>query len=103
MKKQRRLEIAVLACGALEVNRPLFFSVFAAMRLVRFFAEATLARWQGVRLLKILQSDLFKTVIWGLALIAVVATVASAVVLWRRTRTPSQRTRSGNARPRRAV
>src|SRR4051812_10101714 len=50
----------VLACGALEVNRRLFFSVFAAMRLVRFFAEATLARWQGVRLLKILQSDWFK-------------------------------------------
>ena len=49
----------VLACGALDVNRALFFSVFTAMRLVRFFAEAALARWQGARFLMVLESDAF--------------------------------------------
>lgn len=100
----------VLVCGALEVNRRLFFSVFAAMRLIRFSVEAWLAHWQGVRILKVLQSDLFKTVVIGLAVVAVAGTVGSAVVLWRQTRGGPPRPRpdadeknSGNAHRRRAV
>jgi membrane protein YqaA with SNARE-associated domain len=100
----------VLVCGALEVNRALFFSVFATMRLVRFGAEAWLAHWQGVRLLTVLQSDLFKTVVLGLAIVAVVGTIGSVVMLWRRTRGTSPRQRpktgaknNGNAHHRHAV
>ena len=93
----------VLACGALEVNRTLFFTMFAAMRLVRFFAEALLARWQGVRVLRTLQTDTFKTVVVALAALAVVATAASAVVLWRRTRGARRGASRGNARHRHAV
>lgn len=100
----------VLVCGALEVNRTLFFCVFAAMRLVRFGIEAWLAHWQGVRLLKVLQSDLFETVVIGLAVVAVVGTVGSAIMLWRQTRGTSPRQRpktraknGGNAHRRGAV
>jgi hypothetical protein len=56
------------------------------MRLIRLSVEAWLAHWQRVRILKVLQSDLFKTVVIGLAVVAVVGTVGSAVVLWRQTR-----------------
>jgi|KBSSwiStaDraftv2_1062776.scaffolds.fasta_scaffold58443_3 membrane protein YqaA with SNARE-associated domain len=93
----------VLACGALEVNRPLFFGVFTAMRLVRFFAEAWLGRWQGARVLGLLQSTAFKTVVIGFAVLAVTAIVVSAVVLWRATRATPRRARRGNARHRHAV
>jgi membrane protein YqaA with SNARE-associated domain len=93
----------VLACGALEVDRTLFFTMFAAMRLVRFFVEALLARWQGLRVLRILQTDTFKTVVVALAALAVVATAASAVVLWRRTRGAPRHASRGNARHRHAV
>jgi hypothetical protein len=88
----------VLVCGALDVNRRLFFSVFAAMRLIRFSVEAWLAHWQGVRILKVLQSDLFKTVVIGLAVVAVVGTVGSAVVLWRQTRGRPPSTSAQNRR-----
>ena len=98
----------VLACGALEVNRRLFFSVFAIMRLVRFGIEAMLARWQGERLLILLQSDAFKTAVIALAVVAMAGTAASIVVLWRRTRgSPSNERgksrRAGNTRRRHAV
>jgi membrane protein YqaA with SNARE-associated domain len=88
----------VLVCGALDVNRRLFFSVFAAMRLIRFSVEAWLAHWQGVRILKVLQSDLFKTVVIGLAVVAVIGTVGSAVVLWRQTRGRPPSTSAQNRR-----
>jgi len=80
----------VLACGALEVNRSLFFSVFAGMRLLRFGIEAWLAHWQGVRVLKVLQSDVFETVVVALAIVAAIGTVGSTVMLWRQTRAPSK-------------
>ncbi|HEX7797977.1 MAG TPA: hypothetical protein VF456_26625, partial [Vicinamibacterales bacterium] len=78
--------------------------------LIRFSVEAWLAHWQGVRILKVLESDLFKTVVIGLAVVAVVATVGSAVVLWRQTRGRPPRPRpktgaknNGNAHRRHVV
>jgi membrane protein YqaA with SNARE-associated domain len=97
----------VMACGALEVNRSLFFSVFAGMRLLRFGAEAWLAHWQGVKILRILQSEVFETAVIGLAIVAVAGTAGSVVLLWRRTSQGRGRKGSGpdarNARHRHAV
>jgi hypothetical protein len=78
----------VLTCGALEVDRRIFFGTFIAMRVVRFGAEATLARLYGRGVLRILESDRFQMVIVAFIVIAVVGTAISAVLLWRSTRRP---------------
>ena len=76
----------VLTCGAMNVNPGRFFGVFAAMRLVRFGTEALLALVYGRGILRVLQSDGFQMVVAGFVVVAVVGTVASAIVLWRSTR-----------------
>ena len=78
----------VLMSGALDADRTRFFLVFGAVRLIRFGAEAAMARWYGSYVLEILQSDAVKTVIGSVAVLAVALTVTSGVVLWRRTRRP---------------
>jgi membrane protein YqaA with SNARE-associated domain len=75
----------ILTCGALAVDRTRFFLTFATMRLLRFGAEAALARRYGRGILRILQSDSFQLVIAGFIVIAVVGTLISAIVLWRGT------------------
>ena len=61
----------VLTCGALEVDRWMFFSTFAAMRLIRFGIEAVLARIYGRGILRVLESDNFQMVVIGFIVIAV--------------------------------
>ena len=80
----------VLTCGALAVDRWRFFLTFGAMRLVRFGAEALLARRYGRGVLRILQSDTFQIIIVGFIVLAVVGTLVSAVLLWRSTRPRKQ-------------
>jgi membrane protein YqaA with SNARE-associated domain len=75
----------VLTCGALKVNRWVFFSVFAAARFARFGSEAALATAYGSRVLKVLQSEAFRVVVLGFVGLAVVGTVTSAWLLWRGT------------------
>ncbi|MGH9372868.1 MAG: VTT domain-containing protein [Vicinamibacterales bacterium] len=75
----------ILTCGALDVNRARFFATFGSVRLIRFGAEALLARRYGRGVLAILQSDTFQTVVAAFILVALVGTVASAVLLWRST------------------
>jgi membrane protein YqaA with SNARE-associated domain len=81
----------VLTCGALKVNRWIFFPSFAAMRLIRFGSEAALARIYGRGVLRLLESDAFQRVIVGFIIIAVVGTLVSAIMLWRSTRQPRLR------------
>jgi membrane protein YqaA with SNARE-associated domain len=76
----------ILTCGALEVSLPRFFTVFAAMRIVRFESEALLARRYGQGILRSFESEQFRLIIMCFAAVAIVATVASTVVLWPRTR-----------------
>jgi len=78
----------VLTCGALKVNRWIFFPTFAAMRLLRFGSEAVLARIYGRGVLRLLESEGFQRVIVGFIIIAVLGTILSAVMLWRSTRQP---------------
>ncbi len=76
----------VLTCGALEVSATKFFGVFVAARLIRFGVEAMLARRYGEGILAVLESGTFKGVVALFIAVAVVGTVWSAIVLWRRTR-----------------
>ncbi|MGH9348990.1 MAG: VTT domain-containing protein [Vicinamibacterales bacterium] len=76
----------ILTCGALDVNRVRFFGTFGTVRLLRFGAEAGLARLYGRRVLAVLQSDAFQIVIIVFVVVAVAGTIASAVLLWRSTR-----------------
>jgi membrane protein YqaA with SNARE-associated domain len=76
----------VLTCGALDVNHARFFSTFAAVRLLRFGAEATVARIYGAGLLRALESEVFQAVIIGFIVVALTGTIVSGVMLWRHTR-----------------
>jgi membrane protein YqaA with SNARE-associated domain len=75
----------ILTCGALDVNRWRFFVTFGLVRFVRFGAEAALARVYGRRVLAVLQSEPFQMVIIAFVVIALLGTIASAVLLWRST------------------
>ncbi len=78
----------VLTCGALTVDPWRFFLTFGGARLIRFGIEALLARRYGRGILRILESDTFQMVIIGFVVIAVVGTIVSGIVLWRKTRDP---------------
>ena len=75
----------ILTCGALDVNRWRFFVTFGIVRLLRFGAEAALARIYGRGVLRMLQSDQFQMVITAFVIVAVIGTIVSAVMLWRST------------------
>lgn len=75
----------VLTCGALNVNPWRFFSIFTGMRLLRFGVEAGLAVKYGRGILRVLESDQFQMVVSGFVVIAILGTLASAVLLWRST------------------
>jgi membrane protein YqaA with SNARE-associated domain len=75
----------ILTCGALDVNRLRFFATFGAVRLLRFGAEAALARVYGRGVLAVLRSEPFQIVVIGFVVIALLGTIASAVLLWRST------------------
>jgi membrane protein YqaA with SNARE-associated domain len=75
----------ILTCGALDVSRWRFFVTFGIVRLLRFGAEAVLARVYGRGVLAVLQSEAFQMAILAFVVIAVLGTVTSAVLLWRST------------------
>lgn len=75
----------ILTCGALAVDRWRFFITFASVRLLRFGAEALLARTYGRGILRVLQSDTFQMVVIGFIVIALAGTTVSGVLLWRST------------------
>jgi membrane protein YqaA with SNARE-associated domain len=75
----------ILTCGALAVDQSRFFLTFAAVRVLRFGAEATLARIYGRGILRFLQSKPFQMVIAAFIVVAVAGTVISGVLLWRST------------------
>ena len=81
----------VLTCGALEVDRRIFFGTFGLMRLIRFGSEAALARIYGRGVLRMIESEQFQTVIVAFIFIAAIGTLVSAVMLWRNTRQPRLR------------
>jgi membrane protein YqaA with SNARE-associated domain len=79
----------VVTCGALKVDPRRFFSTFAAMRLIRFSIGAALARIYGRGIVRVLESDNFRMVVVAFIVLAVVGTIASALVFWRNSHTRS--------------
>jgi len=75
----------VLTCGALQVNRRIFFATFGLMRLLRFSAGAALARVYGRGILRVVESEAFQIVVVGVIVVAVAGTIGSAVLIWRGT------------------
>lgn len=82
----------ILTCGALQVNRTRFFVMFGAMRLMRFGAEAALARVYGRGVLTVLRSEAFQTAVTAFVVVAVLGTIASGILLWRSTHPKQVRT-----------
>lgn len=78
----------ILTCGALKVDWWRFFLTFTIARLVRFGAEALLARRYGRGILRVLESDTFQMIIASFIVLAIVGTIISGVALWRKTREP---------------
>jgi membrane protein YqaA with SNARE-associated domain len=81
----------VLTCGALEVDRVIFFGTFAVMRLIRFGGEAALARIYGRGVLRVIESNSFQSLVIAFIFVAVVGTLVSGVMLWRNARQPRLR------------
>jgi membrane protein YqaA with SNARE-associated domain len=81
----------VLAAGALEVKITTFFITLAACRIVRFGAEAALARRYGRAVIRMLDSDTFHDAVLAFILIATVLTAASIVRLVKSTRPHKRR------------
>jgi len=75
----------VLAAGALKVKRQLFFVVLAVTRVIRFGLEAALALVYGRRIIAWLDSDIFKYVVFGCIVLAVLLTALSIVRVVRAT------------------
>jgi membrane protein YqaA with SNARE-associated domain len=73
----------VLTSGALQVPMARFLAVFAAARLVRFGAEALLARRFGTSLLRILESEPAQRIVIGLVVVSIVGTAITIVRVWR--------------------
>jgi membrane protein YqaA with SNARE-associated domain len=76
----------VLAAGALKVRRRLFFIVLAVTRVIRFGLEAALALVYGRRIIAWLDADIFKDVVFGCIVLAVLLTALSIARVVRATR-----------------
>jgi len=94
----------VLTSGAWRVNVWPFFITLAGVRVARFLAEGALAAHYGRGLLVWMQSSTFKIAVGGLAVIAVIGTIVSAVAVYRSTRSgqPNSNRGAKTGRSRRA-
>ena len=90
----------VLTSGAFGLNPWLFLTSLAGVRVTRFVAEAALAAHYGNGVIAWMQSPLFTFIVIGLAVLAVVGTLVSAIAVYRATRRDRQmRKRSSAATP----
>jgi membrane protein YqaA with SNARE-associated domain len=76
----------VLAAGALEVKAKMFFATLVVCRLFRFGIEAALALRYGRSILSWLDSDLFRDLVIGVSILALLLTALSLVRLIKSTR-----------------
>ena len=73
----------VLTSGAGHVNGWIFFVTLGAVRTVRFLAEGALAAHYGKGIIGWMQSTTFTMIVGGMAVVATVGTVVSAIALYR--------------------
>jgi membrane protein YqaA with SNARE-associated domain len=76
----------VLTSGALDVGMKRFLAVFTAARLLRFGAEAVLARRYGASVLRMLQSDTAQQIVIGVVIVSILGTGITIARVWRGTR-----------------
>jgi membrane protein YqaA with SNARE-associated domain len=76
----------VLAGGAFDVNPWSFLTALAAARTVRFGIEAALASYYGSQILRWMKTPVFEWIVAGFIALAVVGTIVSAIVLWRKSK-----------------
>lgn len=81
----------VLASGAFGGRAWTFLTTLAAVRMVRFLAEAALAGIYGRRILVWMKSTTFEAIIGALIALAVIGTIVSGVAVYRGSRRPRQR------------
>jgi membrane protein YqaA with SNARE-associated domain len=74
----------VLTGGALGVDKRKFFTTVAAMRILRFGIEGTLAFFYGRHIVRWLRSDVFEYAVSGLMILALTGTAVSIVYAARR-------------------
>ena len=92
----------VLTSGAGHVNAWIFFSTLGAVRTVRFLVEGALAAHYGKGIIGWMQSTTFTMIVGGMAALAVVGTVVSAIAMYRsakRERATAPRRRVDRKRP----
>lgn len=78
----------VLTSGALKVGRTRFLMAFGGARVIRFGAEALLARRYGTSVIQLLESTVAERVAIGLVLVSILGTVLTVARVWRSTRQP---------------
>ena len=76
----------VLTSGAFRINPWTFLSTLAGVRAVRFMVESALAARYGSGLLAFMQSTIFTAIVIGLAALAIIGTIVSAVAVVRSVR-----------------
>src|SRR5262249_22623968 len=74
----------IVTCGALEVSRRRLFLAFGIARFTRFGIESLLALRYGPGVIRIIEHDAFRYVMWTFFLIAIAGTAVTIVMLWRR-------------------
>jgi membrane protein YqaA with SNARE-associated domain len=79
-------KVFILTAGALRMSPWRFFPAMGAVRLARFGAEAALASRFGEGIVRWTETPLFTAIIVGLAVLAVVGTIVSVVMIARRGR-----------------
>jgi len=90
----------VLAAGALEIDKRLFFITLAVARLIRFGGEAALAVVYGKSILRWLESELVENIVLACIVIAIVLTAWSLFKLFRSSRPAHNRSGGGSLRRR---
>lgn len=73
----------VLTSGAGHVNGWIFFTTLGAVRIVRFLVEGALAAHFGKGIIAWMQSTTFTMIVGGMAVVATVGTVVSAIAMYR--------------------
>ncbi|CAN5876339.1 hypothetical protein BH24ACI4_BH24ACI4_29430 [soil metagenome] len=85
----------VLASGALGARAFTFAATLAGVRLLRFMVEAWLAATFGSRILQWMESTIFEVIVGVLIVLAIGGTIASAVAVYRGTRSGGGRDEAG--------
>jgi len=87
----------VLTSGAFRLSAWTFLSTLAGVRVLRFMVESALAARYGAGLLAFMESTTFTAIVIGLAALAIIGTIVSAVAVVRSVKREKRAARMGSA------